>query len=105
VADSSASTRRQRAKRLTGTVRLTAKSAKYMSSEIMRRVSRVLSHNKKGWRWFRSVFLFVVLGGCFPLAATSALAAAQSGPCSASPEGRQLDFWLGDWTVISRHAR
>jgi hypothetical protein len=53
----------------------------------------------RGWRWFRSVFMLVVLGGCFSLAATSALAAAQSGPCSASPESRQLDFWLGDWTV------
>jgi len=51
-----------------------------MSSETMRRVSRVLSHNKKeakdilmkkeidvrGWRWFRSVFLFVVLEDAFP---------------------------------------
>jgi hypothetical protein len=53
----------------------------------------------RGWHWFRSVFLLVVLGGCFSLAVTSALAAAPSGPCSASPESRQLDFWLGDWTV------
>jgi hypothetical protein len=53
----------------------------------------------RGWRRFRSAFLLAVLGGCFPLAATSVLAAAASGPCSASPESRQLDFWLGDWTV------
>jgi hypothetical protein len=49
--------------------------------------------------WFRSVLLLVVAGGWFSLVTTSTLAAADSGPCSANPEIRQLDFWLGDWTV------
>ncbi len=50
-------------------------------------------------RWFRSVLFLVVIGGWFSLAATSTLAAVDSGPCSAKSESRQLDFWLGDWTV------
>ena len=50
-------------------------------------------------RWFRDVFLLVVIGGWFSLAATSSLAAVDSGPCSANSDSRQLDFWLGDWTV------
>jgi hypothetical protein len=33
------------------------------------------------------------------LASPSIYASADSGPCSASSESRQLDFWLGDWTV------
>jgi hypothetical protein len=50
-------------------------------------------------RCFRSVLMLVVIGGWFSLAASSALAAVDSGPCSANSESRQLDFWLGDWTV------
>jgi hypothetical protein len=47
----------------------------------------------------RSVLFLVVIAGWFSLAAISALAAVDSEPCSANSESRQLDFWLGDWTV------
>jgi hypothetical protein len=50
-------------------------------------------------KWFRSVLLLVVIGGCFFLAAPCALAAADSRSCSTDSENRQLDFWVGDWTV------
>ncbi len=53
----------------------------------------------RGSRWLRSVLFLVVIGGGFSLTGTSTLAAADSGPCSANSESRQLDFWLGDWTV------
>ncbi|HZR59175.1 MAG TPA: hypothetical protein VFA74_20080 [Terriglobales bacterium] len=33
------------------------------------------------------------------MAAPLIAVAADSTPCSANPESRQLDFWLGDWTV------
>jgi hypothetical protein len=48
---------------------------------------------------FRSVLLLVVMGGLFSIMATSAWAAVDSESCSASSESRQLDFWLGAWTV------
>jgi hypothetical protein len=53
----------------------------------------------RGLRRFKNAFLLVVIGGWFSLAATSAMAAVDSEPCSANSESRQLDFWLGDWTV------
>ena len=53
----------------------------------------------RGLRWSRSALLLVVIAGWFCLAATSTLAAVDSGPCSANSDSRQLDFWLGDWTV------
>jgi hypothetical protein len=48
--------------------------------------------------WFRSILLLVVIGGAFSLAMPSALAL-DAESCSANSESRQLDFWLGDWTV------
>ncbi len=48
--------------------------------------------------WFRSVLLLVVVGGWCSLLTTSAFGTADPGPCAASSESRQLDFWLGDWT-------
>lgn len=53
----------------------------------------------RGLLMSRSALLLVVLAGWFSLTPTSALAAADPGPCSANPESRQLDFWLGNWTV------
>src|SRR5215475_6125134 len=41
-------------------------------------------------------FLFVA--GCI-LAAASAWAAGDAAPCSTDSQSRQLDFWVGDWTV------
>lgn len=49
--------------------------------------------------WFRNILLLLFVGGSFSLSATSALAAVDAGSCSANSESRQLDFWLGDWTV------
>ena len=49
-------------------------------------------------RRFRTV-LMLVMGGWFSLAPASPLAASDSGACSANSESRQLDFWIGDWTV------
>jgi hypothetical protein len=48
--------------------------------------------------WFRS-FLFIVAVGCAFVSAPSTLGATGSESCSANPESRQMDFWLGDWTV------
>lgn len=53
----------------------------------------------RGPRWLRSVRFLVALGAWCGLAALPAFAAADSGSCSANPESRQFDFWLGDWTV------
>jgi len=48
--------------------------------------------------WFRNVlFLFVI--GCFCVTAPGAFAAADAGACSVNSESRQMDFWLGEWTV------
>jgi hypothetical protein len=43
--------------------------------------------------------MLVVMGGWFSLEPASALAAPDSGACSTNPENRQMDFWIGDWTV------
>lgn len=51
-------------------------------------------------RRVRSVLLFIVVGGWFSLSPTSALAA-DSGPCAANSESRQLDYWLGNWTITN----
>jgi hypothetical protein len=40
------------------------------------------------------------MGGKLSLATTSALAAVDPAPCLANSENRQLDFWLGEWTVM-----
>jgi len=53
----------------------------------------------RGLRWSRSVLLLVVIAGWICRGATSTFAAVDSGPCSANSDSRQLDFWLGDWTV------
>ncbi len=44
--------------------------------------------------YFHSIFL---LGAV--LLAASAFTAADSAPCPTNTEVRQLDFWLGDWTI------
>ena len=49
--------------------------------------------------WQRIILLLVLMGGGHSLAATSALAAVDSAPCSANPQSRELDFWLGDWSI------
>src|SRR5215471_12833777 len=49
------------------------------------------------WQIKRFLLLCFV-GGC-ALAATSAWAAGDAERCSTNSESRQLDFWVGDWTV------
>jgi hypothetical protein len=49
-------------------------------------------------RWFRGLLFLLVLAGYFWLAAP-AFAAADDRACSTNPESRQMDFWLGGWTV------
>jgi hypothetical protein len=53
----------------------------------------------RGLRWFKSVLVIAVVGGGLALCPTSALAAVDSAPCSANSASRQLDYWLGNWTV------
>jgi hypothetical protein len=53
----------------------------------------------RGLRWFRSVLLLVVIAGWFSLLSTYAVAAVDPRACSSNPDSRQLDFWLGNWTV------
>ncbi len=53
----------------------------------------------RGLRRSRSLLLLIAIGGWVSLAATSALNAADSASCSANSDSRQLDFWLGNWSV------
>lgn len=48
--------------------------------------------------WFKTL-LFVVVVGCSFVAAPPTRGATVSESCSANLESRQMDFWLGDWTV------
>lgn len=57
--------------------------------------SRIIPSSRR----FSIVLMFVVMGGWFSLEPASALAAPDSGACSTNPENRQMDFWIGDWTV------
>ena len=50
-------------------------------------------------RRFTIVFVLVLMAAWFSLAPAPAFAAPDSPSCSANSESRQLDFWLGDWTV------
>jgi hypothetical protein len=49
--------------------------------------------------WFGSGLFVIASAACCCLAVPPAVAAAEPGPCSANPESRQLDYWIGDWTV------
>jgi hypothetical protein len=46
----------------------------------------------------RSLLILLAIA-CFCLAAPRAVRAQDSLRCSANPASRQLDFWLGDWSV------
>ena len=50
-------------------------------------------------RLFRRVLLLAAIGAWLVLAAAPTLAAVDAGSCSANSGSRQMDFWLGDWTV------
>jgi SAM-dependent methyltransferase len=62
-------------------------------SQIMNSNSVVRSSHRH-----RLIPIFLAIA-CICLAAPRAVRAQDSSPCSANPESRQLDFWLGDWTV------
>lgn len=48
---------------------------------------------------FRCALLLIVVVLIVATPAISAWAAANSGECSTNPANRELDFWLGNWTV------
>jgi hypothetical protein len=50
------------------------------------------------FRLFRGALFTLVMAGFFSFA-SSTFAAADAGACGANSESRQMDFWLGDWTV------
>jgi hypothetical protein len=53
-------------------------------------------HNVVGIRRFsRSIFFLVALLACL----TSAFAVADAQSCATNSESRQLDYWLGSWTI------
>jgi hypothetical protein len=50
--------------------------------------------------WLRSLLFFAAMGAWFGLSAP-AFGAADPRPCPANPENRQLDYWLGNWTITN----
>jgi len=50
-------------------------------------------------RWCRCALFLVAAGAWFGLTAMPTFAATDSGPCWTNAESRQLDYWLGQWTV------
>ena len=50
------------------------------------------------WSWFTSI-LFLIVAGASPGLSAHAFAATKPGPCATNSETRQLDYWLGDWTM------
>jgi hypothetical protein len=52
----------------------------------------------RNFTWFRSVLFSLVIGGFF-IIATPTFAGADASVCGAISHSRQMDFWLGDWTV------
>ncbi len=51
--------------------------------------------------WLTNILFLMVVGVWFGSTAQSAVAADEPEACSATSESRQLDFWLGDWTVTN----
>lgn len=50
------------------------------------------------WEWWGRLTFFVAVGMCL---AINAYGATDAGPCSTTPETRQLDFWLGNWSMAN----
>lgn len=48
--------------------------------------------------WLKT-FLFIVVVGCSCVPVPSTFGATGPESCSSNAESRQMDFWLGDWTV------
>ena len=49
----------------------------------------------------RAVLFFAAMGAWLGLAPLHTFAAAETGGCSATSESRQLDYFLGDWTITN----
>ncbi len=49
--------------------------------------------------WMKRALLLIAVAGSLGLGASSTFAAGNAGPCAANAESRQLDFWVGDWTI------
>lgn len=49
----------------------------------------------------RRVLLLLMMGACFGITAHRAFGATDPKVCAISAESRQLDYWLGDWSVGS----
>jgi hypothetical protein len=49
----------------------------------------------------RRVLLLLAMGAWFGMTTYRAFGASEPGVCSSSLESRQLDYWLGDWSVGS----
>jgi hypothetical protein len=51
-------------------------------------------------RWLIPGFALAALGAWFSLASGHAFGATEPGACTTNSDCRELDFWLGDWTVL-----
>jgi hypothetical protein len=50
---------------------------------------------------FRHIFLILAAAAFFGAAARPASAAPDAASCATNPEARQLDFWLGEWSIAA----
>ena len=50
--------------------------------------------------WHRGLLFLASLAICLG-SANPSFAATNAGPCATDPQSRQLDFWLGNWTVTA----
>jgi hypothetical protein len=65
-----------------------------------------VSNARNGGQMSTRRILFLFLAALFFSASTlPAMAAADPAPCAANASARQLDFWLGDWSVDSGRGR
>jgi hypothetical protein len=59
----------------------------------------MLQHKIRTSRWLRSFLFFVIVAANVGVVTLPVRADTDAGPCSANSDSRQLDFWLGDWSV------
>ena len=52
------------------------------------------------WCWHAGLLFLSSFAICL-ISTSPCAAAANSGPCATNPQSRQLDFWLGNWTVTA----
>ena len=61
-------------------------------------MNRQSCRNPRPWAGLLVIVVMMAAGFSFP---PQALAAGDTGPCSAQPVNRAFDFWLGDWTIAA----